>query len=372
MTLWEQITNDPLYRLVLVVGLTQVGLLGATAVSIVTVRLRRESEARRRKHRAARIRDPLFEYLAEARTLASLVEATRGERRKELAASIAPFAPTLDGTSLDRLAAFYEASGLAARGQALATSGLWWRRLEGMRILASAGGRIGVPELEMALRDPQPIVRLAAARGLGRTGHEGHLRPLLEAAQKGRTSRLQIAQVLIELGGPALPALRALIMELPDDDEHGVVRATALEVLALTGDVAAAPYIRYALEAQALEVRAAAFRSARLLNLNLTPDELRWGLKDAHADVRAVAAQTTGALREPALMPELKALLADPSWWVRTNAARALYGLGPEGAAALVAVLESSDDRFARDIARRTLTEDASYAAYLLPSSEAV
>lgn len=371
MTLWQQITNDPLYRLVLFVGLVQIALLATTAGSIVAVRLQRAGEARRRAERDTRVRAPLFEYLADARSLESLTEATRSVGLAELAAAIAPFAPTLDGTSLDRLAAFYQASGLAARGQALATSGLWWRRLEGMRILASAGGRIGVPELEMALRDPHPTVRLAAARGLGRTGHAGHLRPLLDAAQRGRTSRLQIAQVLIELGGPALPALRALIMELPDDDEHGVVRATALEVLALTGDVAAAPYIRYALEAEALEVRVAAFRAARLLNLNLSPDELRWGLKDADPGVRAVAAQTTGALREPALVAELQALLADAAWWVRANAARALFDLGAEGAAALVEVLERSDDRFARDMARRTLTEDPSYAAYVLPSAEA-
>lgn len=371
MTNWDRIWHDPLYRLVLFASVAQLVLLLSTLVSIVVIRLRREAKERREARRDERVRAPLFRYLAGDIDVVQLVEATRQEPRAEVAAAIAPFVPTLDGASLDRLAHFYEASGLAAYGQRLATSGFWWRRLEGMRILAGSGGRVGHEKLEMALGDPHPVVRLAAARGLGRTGDGDYLRPLVEAARRGRTSRLQIAEVLIELGGPALPSLRALVMELPDDAEHSAIRATALEVLALTGDVDAAPYIRFALESADMEVRTAAFRAARLLNLNLSVDELRYGLQDPEWPVRAVAAQTVASLRETALIGELVVLLSDGEWWVRDNAARSLFALGPPGAQALVELLENGGDGFARDMARRTLTEDPTYAAYLLPPEEA-
>jgi hypothetical protein len=55
----------------------------------------------------------------------------------------------------------------------------------------------------------------------------------------------------------------------------------------------------------------------------------------------------------------LHASLADPAWWVRHNAAQALYDIGERGIALLHAASDHHADRFARDISRQVLEEHA-------------
>jgi HEAT repeat protein len=56
-------------------------------------------------------------------------------------------------------------------------------------------------------------------------------------------------------------------------------------------------------------------------------------------------------------VPALEAVLDDPAWWVRANAASALRGLGRPGRAALERALDHPD-RYARDRAREALAMD--------------
>ena len=56
-------------------------------------------------------------------------------------------------------------------------------------------------------------------------------------------------------------------------------------------------------------------------------------------------------------MPALEAVLDDPAWWVRANAASALRSLGEPGHKALERALDHPD-RYARDRAREALAMD--------------
>jgi hypothetical protein len=55
--------------------------------------------------------------------------------------------------------------------------------------------------------------------------------------------------------------------------------------------------------------------------------------------------------------------MSDPVWWVRHHAAYALADLGEEGQAMLRAVLRSSPDPYARDMAREALETHPRLAA---------
>jgi HEAT repeat protein len=121
--------------------------------------------------------------------------------------------------------------------------------------------------------------------------------------------------------------------------------------------------IRDSLFSTNLEVRIAAFKAAIILHIPLSYDELKKGLADDEWPVRAQAATASGKLGDRAVIDELGKALCDPSWWVRNNAGQALYRLGPAGIDELERIIRESDDRFARDMAARTLTSDPVYNA---------
>ncbi len=63
-------------------------------------------------------------------------------------------------------------------------------------------------------------------------------------------------------------------------------------------------------------------------------------------------------------MEILGSCLSDRSWWVRSNAGMGLFACGKKGIQELHRIAEQSDDKFARDMAMRTLTSDPLYHAF--------
>jgi hypothetical protein len=68
---------------------------------------------------------------------------------------------------------------------------------------------------------------------------------------------------------------------------------------------------------------------------------IRQALNDPSWEVRTVAAKLLGKLQDTQSIPEIAELLNDQEWWVRGNAANALYNMGEEGIEVLKA--QSSD-----------------------------
>lgn len=366
MNALASVLHDPLYRLVLIAGAGQLALLALTIFTVGALRVHRRRQEERRDATQAALRVPLFAYLAGEASLDETARAMSLHPLRSVGRALEKYAPMVQGASLDAVKRLYTASGLLESAHRMVASPFWWRRLEGMRVLGAAGAAVGTEELALGLRDPHRAVRLAAARGLGRVGDPRFVEALLSAIPSGRTSRAQIAEVLLSLGAGAHPRLRELVMDLARQEGTSMLRATTLEVLALAGDLEAGPYIRFALEDEDLEVRIAAYRAARLLSLDLRPYELRRGFRDPAWPVRAVAAQTAGAIREVGACGELARLLSDDEWWVRLNAANALRLMGREGTRVLEEIANHAADGFARDMALRMLTEDPSYGGLVL------
>ncbi len=355
----EQLLSDPLYRLFIRVISVQFVALITVLAAVVFIRLRRIRQRRERLAANRSVAPVLVRYLSNEIPLSEVIKTLKPLRKDDAAELLEAYASSIASRLQDDLVALYRGLGLIAFAVRRSRSIIWWRRLEAVRILGMLEGKVEPQILFDRLRDPVPAVRLAAARGLGRSGDPRAVDPLLASlATPAGISRPQIAAILVDLGSSAHPRLRALLRKPPQTRAEARLYATILEVLALSGDTRSAPYIQYALTDQDHEIRIAAFRAAGILRLTLAPDDIIMGLEDDRWEVRAQAARTAGRVGLKEMVSHLATRLSDTSWWVRLNAASALRDLGDSGLAELARIASDSNDPFARDMAQRILTED--------------
>ncbi|MCP4603177.1 MAG: HEAT repeat domain-containing protein [Proteobacteria bacterium] len=358
ISLWE----EPLYRLVLQIMIIQVVFLIFVIIGIILTRSFRLFQQKRNKAISAELYTPLMNYLASDMTLEAVHDLINRYPRGNICRELERYAIMLGGDALSKIRALYERLDLRNFGIRLCHSFIWWRRLEGVRLLGVAGGHDIVDVLLDRLKDSHAIVRLGAARSLGRTKNPRAIEPILKImAESKRMSRRQLAQTLVAFGPASHPALRRIIRREVSEsyDEHFI--AMALEMLALTGDIESVEDIKAVLDSTHLEVRIAAFKACVILHIPLSASVLEKGLADSEWPVRAQAALAAGKTGDTSVVYSLGACLSDGNWWVRHNAGFALHKLGTKGIDELERVRDESHDRFARDMATRTLTNDPTY-----------
>lgn len=357
-TLWE----EPLYRFILQLTIAEIGMLALIMLGVIFIRQARILAERRRDKVAKALFDPLMRYLAGDVSLDDTYEFLRRFPRRIVCLEFEKYVMMLDGRALSRIRALYARLDLRILGMKLAHSAYWWRRLEGVRLLGATAGDDVVDILMDAVRDRSPVVRLAAVRSLGRIRSIKSIRPLLDMLSEAENmSRRQLAQTLVAFGTDVQPFLKRILVEVLDKDGNPHFLATVLEVLALTGDVDCKGEVLLAMESDKLEVRIAAYKAATLLHLPLATKTLLNGIHDSDWQVRAQAALAAGKMKDTRVIPELGACLSDRSWWVRNNAGAGLFNCGRKGVAELYRIAAESEDRFARDMAMRTLTADPLY-----------
>ncbi len=358
LDLWK----EPVYRLILQITLIEIEILCVIILGIVFTREFRLRTERKQTRCAQALFDPLMRYLADNAAEEEILEKMRKFPKRMVALELEKYALMLEGSSLSKIRALYETLQLRTLGMKLARSFFWWRRLEGVRLLGAAGGDRAVKVLTTTVRDRHPAVKLAAVRALGQIRHIKTIAPLLELLNDSETmSRRQLAQALAAFGSDVHPFLRQILKSgLSETVEPGYL-VTVIEVLGLTGDIEADPEIRSALTSPHMELRIASFKAAAMLHLPLTAKEIETGLRDSEWPVRAQAAAAAGRVRDEETLPLLRESLTDPSWWVRSNAGAALSMFGQKGVDVLEDIVLTSEDRFARDMAMRTLTSDPMY-----------
>lgn len=358
-TLWE----EPLYRFILQITLLEIAILGLIMLGVIITRQMRLFSEKRRALYAKQLFEPLMHFIAGDLSLDEIHTKIRNVPKRIICLELERYVSMLDGRTLSRIRALYERLDLRNVGIRLAGSMFWWRRLEGVRLLGATSGEDIVEILMEAIQDKSPVVRLAAVRSLGRIRSTKSIRPLLDMLSKAEyMSRRQLAQTLIAFGTDIQPFLKRILKETLDQkqpDPHFV--STVLEVLALTGDIDCEQEVKRALTSGQLEVRIAAFKAAALLHLPLTSDALTRGLEDDEWQVRAQAALAAGKLKDENVVIPLGACLSDRNWWVRSNAGVGLFSCGKSGIRELHRIAAESDDKFARDMAMKTLTSDPMY-----------
>jgi HEAT repeat protein len=239
-------------------------------------------------------------------------------------------------------------------------------RLEAVEALAQARIPSALPDLISLIADPEPVVRVAAARAGVRTlaavppGRDRDVgaADLIQALETNHLPRGVVEEILL-LGEDAAPQLVGellLRLDVPIASlKAGLNAAGRLQLFTFTDEL-----VRFVDHADP-EIRAAAFRAFR--SIGYLPPEAEpaviAALHDPVEFVRIHAARAARLLDAETALPILWNVLGDPSWWVRRAAARSLVNLGEAGRRELAIASAAHPDRYARDMASQVLRDAA-------------
>lgn len=333
--------------------LTVLVVLGAMAAGWVWLRARQRRERRDARLERADLARTVTRFLDDSLPASDL-------RRFVEAASEGAFWTVLESLALrlDRhewlrlSAALIRCRHAAAERRALNDDSPW-RRVLACRRLALLRSRASWRALRRTLvRGPEPVT-LAAAMALARYRDRGALRWILSHPDAlSRRHRTAWCALFRAFGIRGLPLL---VEALERGVRHPTVELAMIDALGAARDHAARPVLERRLTEGGVDARTAAARALGLLQAIECGTSLIGALKDEAWQVRAQAARALGRVRTPLATHALAARLTDRSWWVRHHAAYALVELGEDGQAALRHVAASSDDPYARDMAREAL-----------------
>jgi HEAT repeat protein len=267
----------------------------------------------------------------------------------QLRASLHALLAGLDGPERRRLAELTLTLGMDRADRAALRSAWASRRVAAVRRLSA----LRLPDLRPALaaliEDRSPVVAAEAALGLAALGDSTAMDALARLApHMGRWAPLQLAAAARDLGALGVEHLER-IAQL--HAEHAA-RSGALEALGLLGTQDAARVLLSTTHSPDHDLRARAARIIGVVGCTVAMDRLLDLLHDPRWEVRCQAARSLGRVGTVGDAGEaLRAAMRDEMWWVRRNAAHALWDLGIEGAQALFEAAHADPDRFARDIA---------------------
>lgn len=323
--------------------LAAAGSLVVVALALRRVQLARAERAGREAE--ARMR-PVALALVEGEP-APPAELLRGDA-EALARLLARYSRWLSGGARSHIASFFERGGGVGAEVAKLESRRSWRRATAAFSLGDMASQRAVAPLVGALGDADRDVRAAAARSLGRLGAVEAVVPLVYALGRGDLPRAVTGAALLAIGPAALPELRSL--EARADAE---VRAIAVELVGLLGDVGEAPLLLGRLRDSAAEVRAKAARALGRLAAEDAAAELRRMLHDRIPFVRTAAATALGSIRDRealgALLRQAKTDRFEPA----QAAARAVARIDPRAAVEASAAADAGPHlREAADLAR--------------------
>jgi HEAT repeat protein len=207
-----------------------------------------------------------------------------------------------------------------------------WRRGRAAMLIGATGSVRHTADLIALLADRSPDVRSAAARALGKAGDITAVLALLASLTTPRPLPSGIVgMALLDLGTPALPALRTALRTALGS---APARALSAGLLGLHGDVASAPALTAELDdadAPATVRRAAAEALGRIGAPQAADALCRVTVLATDPALRRVSAEALGRIGDPDSVHALVAGMAAADRGVRTACADALAAIGPEG-----------------------------------------
>lgn len=220
-----------------------------------------------------------------------------------------------------------------------------WDSLElELRVIAcdvlarSAPGHDG-SRLVAALDEPDPALRIAAARALGTRGDASGVSALLRRLQtssddwepEAEDERAALIDALVRIASaPRAPERRDEVTAALADAFEGAsepVRLAIARVFAVVGGARHASLMALLLQDPSPAVRRAAVAAFAQLPGTTRSDALRLALADEAAGVRIASAAALGATGDPDALDDLERLLADDDAEVRAAAVRAIAEL---------------------------------------------
>lgn len=319
-----------------------VGLAVLMAHALYTGMRRRRRDAALRAAGAA-LQSALDDPGSTPAVLGPLIELSPRQQIETLCA----VATSLGGMQRQRLAAFAQELGILGAAGDKCRSRLWWKRLQGARLLSLLGtGESVVPGL---LEDPNPVVRTEAVRWVAGHPKDPAVDRLLAMLGADHLAPFAVEDSLIRIGETLTPRLAEHLLVASDD----ALRAGLRVAVSLAGSALLPPGLKLC-ESEDPEARALSAELIGATGGEAAVEVLTRMVRDPEPKCRAAAAQALGRLGHWPAASSLAELLGDRAWEVRQHAGAALRSLGSPGMLFLRRSL-SSDDPFAADVARQML-----------------
>lgn len=350
---WLALPQDPMLRgaFYLACALAAVTLLLMVQVLGLSERARRHAQQRRAFEQQWR---PLLAAASLSEQLAAVAGPASSNQRLWLLLLWNRTQRALRGAARERLNRFAVQLQLDANALDLVRSRSVRRQLVGLASLRHLGEPAHWAQVEPLVRSTNPFVALAAAEALVAIAPERAMALLLPLVEGRRDWALPRVANLCRRAGPA--AVTASLLPLLRDDGRDVPRLSALLEWAEPAKVA--PWARLSLDAGYPSARRIA--ATRVLGELADPRDrphLTGLLDDPAPDVRLAGLQALRRQLAGLDADLVQSLLADPSWWVRQEAADTLVTLPGASRARLEQLATQLDDRYGRDALARALAE---------------
>jgi HEAT repeat protein len=290
------------------------------------------------------IREKLIQHLNGADQWA-ILRHIRKKHLRGLEECLVEILGSISGGGTERLSAVAQEFGLLRKWQKQRHSRNARRRRKAVSRLCLLGP-VARQDLLEALKDPDGLVKVEAARALTRSGDEQMLAAVFHMAlEENRLVRAILTEALRpharELYRSAVPAA------LRSPDAKSIL--AALEILRAWGKSAVIPELPAMLTHDDATVRAAALHLVPQAGITRESEEQIWlALEDLDSEVRATAAEVCGKLKLSSSLLLLEHVLEDEVHGPVLASAYALAELGARGCQALEnAVLSSNPLRAA-------------------------
>lgn len=260
----------------------------------------------------------------------------------------AELARNFEGTFREQLRDVAVEVGALQRATARTRSRFWWRRVRGIRTLATLGA--AEPLMLQLLRDRHPGVRAQVAEWAADHPSPAILRALLMMLSSSETLYRFVVQDAVLRAGPAAAEPLADFLA----SYRGAGTRPALEVAAIIAHPSFADPAIALCRDEDPDVRAAAAEVLGAVGGEAGVGILTELLTDPEGEVRCAAVSALARLGHWPAAAQIAPLLRDRVFKVRRAAGLALNALGSPGLL-LLRRFQNDSDRFAADMARQVL-----------------
>lgn len=296
---------------------------------VFLVRIRRLRHQRREAAAEERLTTLVLDQLSGYQGAADTLTALAGWERRLLLRVLRNLIEQTKGQDQTHLVRLLQQAGFQDQAFGELKDGPPGRRQAAAEILSFFDDEASLAALQAARHDQDRAVRQTAVRALLARDQISSVREMLEQLNVSEDDPpLSLAEIFSQLPARLQPEAIKLITDDHLPPEWRRMLAISLgrrQVLTAFDHLAA---LRHS---PAPRVRAAAWVALGELGDPRAGEFVPAGLIDASADVRQAACRCAGKLGGPEVLPLLVNLLADPEWWVRHDAARALLEFGEEG-----------------------------------------
>ena len=325
------------------------GVAGTALATFSAIRRQRRQEARRPEVET-KVRLIVFRAIDEGDLSPEAIQALTPLERRTLEAQARGLVANLRGADRETLGRVLDRLGAVDAARAQTRSKRAGDRAKAGEFLGESGSPAAVRDLLELLQDPDPKVRWAAARGLGRLGHPSAVSPLLASLEGLRSVPVDVvADAVFQIRECPVPVLREGL-----HSPSVPTRAVTVELLGrFQALVAADDVIDLLHHDPSVEVRARAARSLGRMGSPKAVEPLLAYVDGGPVAMRAQAIWALGEIGAPEALPYLRTCLLGPSHHLGELAADALSSMGQPGLGALIEI--SQRDGTAAAIATRAL-----------------